>query len=382
MRVLMVADQDFLSREHAMLRRLEVGLLDEGVRVLRCVPAPCAGLMPSGLIPQAEFEPRAGRLMLAWRADRAMRELRQLDPDSSRTGADEAMVADIVHAWGSSSWDLAAEIASACGADLVLQTFSGACVHHAPAMERRWKSWFDDEVRAVWAAPDAPMSSAVGRAGARWAVRTLPWGVFVPEEHGASRQTHHAGGVCVCGSGDDPGGTIELLEGWSDMIKGAASTFTDPGPMLFLDEHLVDASARVWRTAEKLGLLDRLTTVARLESRRDPILRAQVMVFPEQSGVHRSIMLDAMAAGMVVLARPDDLVEDLADAQTVHLVHQPVRHGWRDALARALGDREWSARLGQSARQYIATHRLASAQVAATLELYRQLAGSPLEFKL
>ena len=381
MRVLMVADRAFLSREHAMLRRLEVGLLDEGLRILRCVPTPCAGLMPSGLIPQAVYDDRGGRLLGAWRADRAVRELQAIDPNASRTSIDDGGVADIVHAWGEGCWDLASEIAISTEADLVLQTLSGRCLRQVASMERRYRDWFDDRHRALWAVPDEPMSRAVAKERARWPVRILPWGVFVPDDLAPTRLPHHAGGICVCGSGEDPGAMVEFLEGAADCLRTEPGATPDVSGILFVDENLVESTPKIWRIAEKLGLLDRLSVVADMESRREPILRAQALALPEATGRHRSITLDAMAAGMVVLAREDDLIEDLIDSQTAHLIRPPARHAWRDALTRVLTDSPWSTRLGQSARQHVATHRLASTQVAEALDLYRQLAGSPLEFK-
>ncbi len=38
MRILIIADESFASRERAMLSRLEVGLADEGVRVVHVIP--------------------------------------------------------------------------------------------------------------------------------------------------------------------------------------------------------------------------------------------------------------------------------------------------------------------------------------------------------
>ena len=58
LRVLMMADRSFARREHAMLRRLEVGLIDEGVRVLRATPAGSPEEPTTGLAGTVSYDDR------------------------------------------------------------------------------------------------------------------------------------------------------------------------------------------------------------------------------------------------------------------------------------------------------------------------------------
>lgn len=378
MRVLSLLSRSFAQREHAMVRRVEIGLLDEGSRLTRCVPTGCSVAMASGLIPQATYSESGPAIALPWRADRLLRDLSHLVPEALRSG-DEGEY-DIVHAWGQECWDLAAEVADATGAALIVEVYSRSAVDQARRFERRNASTFPEPSRCVFAAPSEAIGRTLDRAGLRWPVRVVPWGVFVPEEPRRARRPGEPVSLCIVGSGDSRGATIPVLEALADLARRreameSAGAGTIPDLMVFIDERIARGEPELWRYAEKLGLLGMMSIIADLEGQRGPTLQSDIVALPEASGTQRSIVLDAMASGLAVLAAKDELLADIEHESTGLIIEEPRARLWCDALERLLIEPEFALRLGDLARQHVATHRLASEQARVTLDLYRQVAG-------
>ncbi|MCC6833323.1 MAG: hypothetical protein IT200_18460, partial [Thermoleophilia bacterium] len=99
MRVLFLLDEVFATRERPLIERLEVGLADDGVRVIRAVPDTLRDAPPGGFfVETASF---ALRGLVVSRRARAQRLLDQVG-----TGPDKPI--DVIHAMGGAAWAFAA----------------------------------------------------------------------------------------------------------------------------------------------------------------------------------------------------------------------------------------------------------------------------------
>src|SRR5690606_40955555 len=105
---LLIADRLFAAREQAMLLRIEVGLADEGVRVLHALPEDAEGLISEEAAARGiTYRPRGPLPSLRVRASSAL-EAALAQPVFGEGG--KARV-DIVHAFGRDAWAISAEIA-------------------------------------------------------------------------------------------------------------------------------------------------------------------------------------------------------------------------------------------------------------------------------
>ena len=107
-----------------------------------------------------------------------------------------------------------------------------------------------------------------------------------------------------------------------------------PGERLY---HLfVDAEAAhrtgIWPVARGLGVLDRLSLIDEMEGRRELVLRGDVLVQSDARGEQRSLVLDAMASGMIVLAAEDPMVSYLVNGRTARTVSGTRSDEWAAAL--------------------------------------------------
>jgi glycosyltransferase involved in cell wall biosynthesis len=111
----------------------------------------------------------------------------------------------------------------------------------------------------------------------------------------------------------------------------------------------------------------------RLEDRRDLVLRCDVLVYPDARHEQRTLLLDAMAHGLIILATDDPLVSVIQDGVTVTVPEARTPAGWADALRVRLADRAGSIALGLSAREHVRQHRRASAHIEALVDAYTDL---------
>ncbi len=372
MRVLLLADASFAAREHAMLRRLEIGLLDEGVTLARAVPSGADHEPSTGIAANVAF--RTGGLK--WLAVSPARQiLGELSGEPSLRNADSHSPIDVVHAWGCDVWPAALDIARATGASLALEVWSADALGRVAHIEHRTHDLEAAGSMGIWLAPDRSMLHELGRAAKRWPVALSDWGIHPATIARAPETGVRPLSVCVVSSGMDSESCTTCLSG----LARAARERDDV--IVFLDEAAVASDHAVWRHAEDLGLASIMSVVPSVESRRDPILRSDVLVQPENRGEQRSIVLEAMAAGVAVVAPQDPMVESISGERAM-VVGEPTVAAWERAFRTVLGDGSLRRTLCAAAREYALKTRLVHQQIEATLGAYESLtADEPLSFR-
>lgn len=360
MRIVMVADRSFAAREHAMLDRLAVGLTDEGVRVVRAAPDEGAGAAATSFGQRLLYGSAAPTLAAPLYAMDIARGLEALGQEGASAAG---RTVDIVHAFGDQAWEIAWRIAQHTGASMVADVWSG----HSLARAQRWRSGRrgrpDEGPPIIWLAPDEAMQAAIKSAMPSAPTRLTPWGVHIPEDGERLKDPDRLSAIIV-GAGRDGAANQSALLALSALAEDR------PGLRIFLDAAILRAKASLWRTADHAGLLERLTIVAYLESERGPALQGDILIQPEALGEHRTISLDALASGMLVVARKDPVLSHLIDGQTSLLAPTDSLADWRSTLRSALEDFDRSRQIAAAGRAFVREHRLASAHVRSLLNAY------------
>lgn len=367
MRVAMIADELFASREGALMARLAVGLVDEGVRVVHVVPesalakpeglglggvaAPTVALPPGGLLTResSRAERLAQRIAQAW-------------------GRDRESGLDVVHVMGGSVWGLGLALAERGRSACAIEVWRGGQVPRAAALSRERRSRQAGPA-PVFFAPDKHLEHALLAAEPSLVVRATPWGVHTPSAMRKPLRGDRSPAVMIVGTGREPGTYNAAFAG----LAAACARF--PDMMIFADS-LAVRNAQTWALARRMNVLDRLSLIEELEARRDVLLQGDVLVVPDAKGEHRTIALDAMACGMVVVALADPLASTLIDGRTARLVRTPDPEAWRAAVTELLENPASSASLALSARTFVRQERKASGHVRAVLDAYTWMAGT------
>lgn len=367
MRALILTDESFLSREPDMLRRLEIGLTGEGVSVMHAMPDTAADLAEAGLFARTITYPtRTPWFMERWR----MRQLRDamILADEDLPGANGQV--DLIHVFGEGAWGLGARLAREQRSPLILEVWSAGIVEKAAALA----SSMPPDLLTTLLAPDPHIEQALRREDGSLVVRGERWGVHTPAQPNAAPEASQAIGVMVIGEGQSDSGFIEAFEGVCRAAKRQARM------LIFADADGV-ARSNAWNLAEQAGVLEKLTLVPRMEGARSLVLRGSVLVCPEASGEQRTIVLDAMAHAMAVVAMRDPMVSYLKDGQTAHLVSRPAAEEWATAIEVQVVDRTQARQLGEAARSYVSANHRVSTHVATVLDVYeRVVSGESLPF--
>ncbi len=370
MRAVILADASFATRERAMLSRVEVGLVGEGVRVVHAIPESArvahasTGLASGELFAQAlSYNDRGPALTRPWRARKLVEAI-----ERRKEGGDERST-DIVHAVGYEAWPMGLELAAQTGCPIAIEVWRAAMV---PAAARLRGAVQTDlgPTSPLFLVPDKALErllrtelerSGPGSEGV--VVRVTPWGVHTPAKAHEVLSPGKSVSVVVIGSGSDRAGFEAALAGLAEVVKRGVEM------MIFVDSE-ASQKAGAWAIAKSLGLTEQFTLVPELEARRELTLCSDILVLPEAIGEYRSLTLDAMAAGVVVVAAPDAMVGCLIDGRTARLVERAQADRWSAVLSGVMEDPVQSRALAESAREYVRQSHRASAHVAAVVDAY------------
>lgn len=358
MRVLILADESFAARERSMLLRLEVGLADEGVRVIHAVPKSAAHWYHAELFSQAVTYENHGLIVSrSWRAA-------QLAAAVEALGDSEGRPADLVHVFGPEAWAIGADTARQLGAALAIEVYSGEQAEAALRLRPP-----TDGVAPIFFVPDQALERKLRAEDPGTPVRLTPWGVHTPTLTRRPLATGKAPSVLIAGSGAEQASIVSVLEGIAAVAPRV------PDLMVFLE---ADGSraASIWGMVRKLSLSDRVTLIPDLEARRELALRGDILILPEARGEHRSLTLDAMAATMVVIAAADPLVSVLVDHRTARLVNRPSPEHWSATLSWVFDEPLAAEALASAAREHVRTACRASAHVAAVVDAYEWMTSA------
>ena len=361
MRVVHIADQPFAQREGDLLRRLEIGLIDEGVGVVRVRPAGLLGENTAGLGARVEYDtsrvPRLG-------PSRATRVLREIE----RQVGSESGAIDVVHAWGHGCWSVALDLAREAQADLVVSLHDRPSLQHVRALEHRARRLKFPAPLVM--APDEAHAQALSGHSRSLTVRVVPWGVHLHagKDTRAARAADHVASICVVGSGASPKEIDALFDGFERLAA------RHPETLVFLDGSLVARHRQHFKRLRTLRFETTPSLIEDLESHRQTALEADVLVAPESSGEYRSIVLEAMGSRMGVVVRRDPLIDLYKESNGIIVVPDPVGSAWESAIVRALDEGERAA-LAMTARRHIEQHHLAYKHVRGVIEAYESVRG-------
>lgn len=355
MRALILVDSAFAVRERTLIARLGVALADEGVRVQIGLPTGTKALAGIELLGEPLGFRHQG--LAITRAARARRLVER---------AQEEIEGDapwVVHAFGGGLWTFAVEVASQLHAPTVLEVWrSGLC-------DRALSFRTSDETPILFLAPDRMIERKILADGASAAVRLARWGGHVPGAPVRTLRDPAEPSIMIVGNGNDAPSLIAAFEGATRICS------EDRKPLIFIDADGA-RKAGIWRRARELGMLDRVTLVDRMEDRRELVLRGDILAHPERLHEHRTIVLDAMGAGIPVLAGADADVEAFIDARTCIAVARPDADAWASAFEMIVADPDGARALGDSARDFIRDGRRFSSYAAAVHDAYEWLVSA------
>ena len=385
MRALILPDRPFLGRERSLLTRLEVGLADDGMRVLHAVPASAGNIESLGVYSTSvTYQDRAVPLTLGLRAGTLL----DLIDDTSPAEPGRPLL-DLIHAFGPGSWAIASSIARRLGTPLVVELYNAEHLAPLAALARKIARAVSGDpgrlsgygLHIISADPAlaeiAHQAVANGTLPPSTPIYSATWGVHVPEvAHtppplASNNAAPRALAVAMLAN---PGLTRATRAAATRAVETAIVAVADLVSrgldlVIFCDAELA-SRVPVFRAAGRAGISNRLNIIDDLEGQREMLLTSDVLLLATASGEQRTVVLDAMASGTLVLAQPDAANSTLIDRVTCRLCDARSPQAWIDTAAPLLADPAQVAALIASARNYVNTSRLASSHVVQLLAAY------------
>lgn len=379
MRVLLLTDAHFATREYAMLRRLEVAAADDGRRVVlaypNTVPPPPHSPVASRLAYPAREWRSVKRITASARAAALASSLANLQlPAPSPDAADRPI--DVIHALGDGCWPIALAISDLLAVPLCADIHSPRALADA-ARVHATRAARTSDVPIAWLAPDAATLARMHAALPAARTRLVPWGVFLPETPSRAllRPRDTAVSIVIAGAGADIPAVRAALAGLAALPHDAPKT------LIFLDAAFLAHRHSLWKDVRALNLLPRLSIIDNLDAHRAIVLRADILLLPEALARHSTLLLDALAAPLAIVAAEDPAVEALASSNATTLLANPTPAHWTSAVLDVLQHPDVARHRALQGRPYVERDRQASAHARAVLASYEALANSgPLPF--
>ena len=358
MRVLILADAQFAQHERALIERVVVGLTIEGIDAQLILPKD-RGLtaFQVGILGDPIWY--ADRGLMITRKIRAAQIARAIDSKFS----DDEHAADIVHVMGGGAWGMGRELARILGAGLVLEVWRAGLKDAASNLN------LGDEDNAMFLVPERAFEDDVRGTHAKASVRYVPWGANVPENPVDVFRENKVTSIILMGSGRQTQECIAAYEGVADAMSRREDL------MLFANQEIVER-AGLWARVKKNRLENRFTVIDRSEDRRDLLLRCDMLVYPETLHEERTLLLDAMGAGLVVVAGSDERIQAFTEDSGVMVVPRANANDWAEAVGSLLDSRELARSHATRVREFVRKHRRSATHIESLIDAYNDLTNT------
>ncbi len=356
MQVALLANTAYLHEESAMFRQLVVGLIDEQVRVVQVVPDNLA-----------LSETNSFGQILTWRESTWPFVLRRRIMELAEPL--EKLKVDLIHVLDRELWPAAIRLAQRLEKPAVLSVWSVEDLDHVNQIAK-----LNQAAQTAVIAPSGPMAQAIiEHLDADMAVEVVPRGIQLGEL--LERPSLDDQPLCVAVSGN--GSPDEDYDALLSALRDIADDY--PQSQYFLDGQGTNQHD-LWQMIKRYELQPNVNLVPPKLEHSEILMGTHMLLQPQALGRCRSLSLQAMAHGLAVLAQADPWMDHLIDDKTAWLVHGPDPSQWQNLIRRVIEQPERSDQLGQRARRWVGEHRLASGQIAATLDLYQRMTGETLKF--
>lgn len=355
MRVLILADAQFAKHERALIERVVVGLAVEGVESQLVLPKG-RGLWGFGVGVLGDpiwYADRGLLITQKIRAAQIARSLAERADDSSRP-------VDIVHVMGGGAWGMGRELARLLGAGLALEVWRAGLADQAKGLN------LNEDDRAMFLVPERSFEDSMRRSVSDAIVRCVPWGASVPDTPVPVFREDKLTSIVLMGSGRQNEICQAAFEGLAEAVASRSDA------MIFANLELVER-AGLWKRVKSHKLQDRFTVIDRSEDRRDLLLRCDVLVYPETLHEERTLLLDAMGAGLVVITGEDEKIQALSEDSGVIVVQPPTADQWAQSVRSIIASRDLAEKHAKQVRDYIRTNRRSGLHIESLSDAYTDL---------
>ncbi len=360
MRVLILIDAQFAIHERSLIDRVVIGLINEGITTQVVLPKD-RNLEDSGFDMLSEPVYYADRGLAFSRAIRANQVAQQI---ARRFGVPEDAhlegMIDIVHVFGGGAWAMGRELAHLLDAGMVFEVWRAGLIESAKGLR------LTAQERALFSVPERAFEDELMNEGFGDRMLLAQWGAQIQQDSPKIFRDDKDVSVVLLSSGRQKESCIAAFDGVIDAIEHRE------GVMLFANTEVVDR-ASLWQRVKDRGMESRFTIIDRSEDRRDLLLHCDILVYPDALHEERTLLLDAMGTGMVIVAGNDEMIAPIQEANGVNIVEKPARSAWAAKVNQCLDDPQASKAQGVDSCEYVKKFRRNSQHIASMIDGYHSL---------
>lgn len=354
MHVGLIVDQERLAHEGALVGRLVTAFLDRGMRVTRFLPreAPEPDPPVDALRVDVNFD------SALWMHGHRARALAH---------AIDRSIPDVLFAIGRSAWAVGMQLAAEIERPVALDVWSAALARVVPRGRNAHHV-------GAYVAPTHALARVLETRVDPALVAFVPPGVVLPPPPAPRSSRIALQSLAAIGSGRN-------LDWYSSLLRGLARMVTDVPALQIALELRGPREHDVWREAHRLELLHNISAIRDAAPLRDLITQCDVLVIAEPIGAMRSVILEALAHGMAVVAARDDEL-GLIDEHIGWIVESPDADRWTTALEATVESPERAWKRGLEARSRVAEQHRPVHQAGALESVFeRMIDGESLAFE-
>jgi glycosyltransferase involved in cell wall biosynthesis len=346
-RAALCIDTDAFDRLGRVLRYLAVGLVDQAIQLRLLSSDPRVESLTLGPI-QTLLHRRIGWPVTERRLEQVLGPLSQQPPN-------------IVHALSVGSYRTARAIAEAFDADLVFQVTSLAdCdgIAHAGAGQVAQFHAFSRPLATVL---ETQLQIEPER------IELIRPGVLASREVSCFARPDRAYTILCCSPFERGAGVDKLIQAIGILRR------RDHEVLAFLLGRGRQEQA-LRRLARASGVSSNVTFANPLGDPAQAMSSADIFVHPAQDAFFTAAGLQAMGAGMVVVAFANPVCDYYRNAETAIVCEKPTPEALADALEKLLAAPEEAHRIGVAGAEYVRTHHAVSGMAERAATAYRRLA--------
>ena len=350
----LVADEAVIERFPAMVRYLLVGLFDEPAEVMLIVPDhPRAHTLVTGpihVIPHRRPTWLGGH----WVRQHVLASVRyRLDQSKKDVGL-------IVHGLSLTTAPIATSIASATGADLVLNVTS------TTVLEDFENAHFLAQANAL-IAPTEGIARAIRESHApRASLQVVPIGIVSENAPAAFSHPGKAPSLIYAGALRPDSGVDVLLRAVKHVLR-------DHPDLLVFISGKGPAETDLRALAASLGLAQNVTFTGRLDRLRTAMRSADLFCLPAALPAFREEPIHALAAGLVLIAAEGCLCDGLVDGQNALLFRDRDEVGLARQINHALDNPQTSRSLAATGQALARSRHSVSRMIVESMRIYQEL---------
>ncbi|MBC8201802.1 MAG: glycosyltransferase family 4 protein [Planctomycetes bacterium] len=327
----MIISKDRLAQECAMLNRLTVGLLDEGIQVIRVVPecqmeqTPKFGTAVS-FANQIEVSMPVPRMLRKKRRDEVVELFLKQN-------------VEMVFGFGKDAMQLALDIEKVLEINVLCEVLSMKAAKKVKRKSRIWR----------WFAPTPSIEQEIARRVGPERTALIPLGVT---NHHTIHATDRVSKKCIV--------LLDAANDYKNSAEILALLAAKSNVHLFI-EMTGKHQQRLWKQITTLSMHDRVTCLHDVGALRALVVQADLLVLPSVTMEVRTVLLDAMLSEVPTLATQIQGFDMLIDEETAIISNG----SWDSSLSLLLDDKRICERIGSNGSSLIAQKYGSAVQIAA-----------------